>query len=165
MRCEGAGEEGWSRGLLHSGITPPALPTSSKCRADWPPPCREFGIRLVLGSTPGEIRRLVLREGLVTAGIGIVGLPPRGQRRALSPHSCMASRPPTRGAGRLWSSRSSARRWPARGSRPRAPRASIQARYGKSERANFHQTGPPTVQLINELLVKRPYVAIFGTLN
>jgi predicted permease len=32
---------------------------------------REFGIRLVLGSTPGEIRRLVLREGLVTAGIGI----------------------------------------------------------------------------------------------
>jgi ABC-type antimicrobial peptide transport system permease subunit len=26
---------------------------------------------LVLGSTPGEIRRLVLREGLVTAGIGI----------------------------------------------------------------------------------------------
>jgi putative ABC transport system permease protein len=32
---------------------------------------REFGIRLVLGSTPGEIRRLVLREGLVTAGVGI----------------------------------------------------------------------------------------------
>jgi hypothetical protein len=32
---------------------------------------REFGIRLVLGSTPAEIRRLVLREGLVTAGIGI----------------------------------------------------------------------------------------------
>ena len=32
---------------------------------------REFGIRLVLGSTPGDIRRLVLREGLMTAGIGI----------------------------------------------------------------------------------------------
>ena len=32
---------------------------------------REFGIRLVLGSTPGDIRRLVLREGLVIAGIGI----------------------------------------------------------------------------------------------
>jgi ABC-type antimicrobial peptide transport system permease subunit len=32
---------------------------------------REFGIRLVLGSTPGQIRRLVLREGLVTASVGI----------------------------------------------------------------------------------------------
>ena len=32
---------------------------------------REFGIRLVLGSTPGEIRRLVFRDGLLTAGIGI----------------------------------------------------------------------------------------------
>jgi predicted permease len=32
---------------------------------------REFGIRLVLGSTPADIRRLVLREGLVTAGAGI----------------------------------------------------------------------------------------------
>jgi hypothetical protein len=32
---------------------------------------REFGIRLVLGSTPGEIRRLVLREGLTTACAGI----------------------------------------------------------------------------------------------
>jgi predicted permease len=32
---------------------------------------REFGIRLVLGSTPADIRRLVLGEGLVTAGLGI----------------------------------------------------------------------------------------------
>ena len=32
---------------------------------------REFGIRLVLGSTPGQIRRLVLREGLLTASAGI----------------------------------------------------------------------------------------------
>jgi ABC-type antimicrobial peptide transport system permease subunit len=32
---------------------------------------REFGIRLVLGSTPADIRRLVLGEGLVTSGLGI----------------------------------------------------------------------------------------------
>jgi predicted permease len=32
---------------------------------------REFGIRLVLGSTPGQIRRLVLREGIITAVLGI----------------------------------------------------------------------------------------------
>jgi predicted permease len=33
---------------------------------------REFGIRLVVGSSPGQIRRLVLREGLLTAGAGIL---------------------------------------------------------------------------------------------
>jgi predicted permease len=32
---------------------------------------REFGIRLVLGSTPGQIRQLVLREGLTTGALGI----------------------------------------------------------------------------------------------
>ena len=48
---------------------------------------REFGIRLVLGSTPGELRRLVLREGLVTAGAGIATwrASEDGWRRAHSP--------------------------------------------------------------------------------
>jgi predicted permease len=36
---------------------------------------RELGIRMALGATPGDIRRLVLRHGLKTAGLGLaVGL-------------------------------------------------------------------------------------------
>jgi predicted permease len=33
---------------------------------------REFGVRLALGAAPGDIRRLVLRDGLRVAGLGIV---------------------------------------------------------------------------------------------
>jgi putative ABC transport system permease protein len=32
---------------------------------------REFGIRLALGATPGAVQRLVARDGLVLAGLGL----------------------------------------------------------------------------------------------
>jgi putative ABC transport system permease protein len=33
---------------------------------------REFGLRLALGATPGNLHRLVLRRGVVTAALGIL---------------------------------------------------------------------------------------------
>jgi ABC-type antimicrobial peptide transport system permease subunit len=33
---------------------------------------KEFGIRLALGAQPGALRRLVLREGLLLTGIGVL---------------------------------------------------------------------------------------------
>jgi ABC-type antimicrobial peptide transport system permease subunit len=46
---------------------------------------REFGIRQALGAGPGEIRRMVLRQGAILAGVGIAvgGLLSLGLGRAL----------------------------------------------------------------------------------